>query len=121
MVLFTCIGTVLSDETVLVPLRYPQQSNAPKRREAVLESRIVSGLINVNVSGLLKSNEKNKGLFVEYFLDNELIHRSQENGPLGFQFDSRAYANAEYVLTVNLWDQTSPSAIGMKRIIIKNE
>jgi hypothetical protein len=118
---FACIGTGFCEENVLVPLRYPQQSNAPKRREAVLEPQIVSGSINVNVSGMLKNAEKSKDLLVEYFLDNKLIHSSRETGSLGFQFDSRAYTDGEHVLVVNLWDETGSSAIGMKRVIIKNE
>jgi len=110
-------------DSLEIRLIYPQKSNAPKRELKRIEKPvIVKGRVPLNVAGIKSSGPKKKdNLYIEYFLDNELVYSSQNKGPLQFILDTRLYADGRHTLVVNLWDKDGPSAIGIKEIIIQNQ
>ena len=107
--------------TVLIPLAYPQKSNAPKQQHKAVKAEIVSGKMAVSVSGMLASQSNSPALYVEYFLDDQAVYSSKESKALLFELDTAGFADGEHTLTANLWDENGPSAIGMKKISIRNQ
>jgi hypothetical protein len=97
---------------------------APK---PIAKAQEVSGNVIIDITPYPSVVEKDRYL-VEYFLDDQLIFRTtgfDENSPdkLSFKylFDTDKYQNGEYKLIVNFWDESGPSAIGIKVIAINNE
>lgn len=119
----------LAKEALLIPLAYPQKSNAPKREAKRIEKPVLlNDKVFVNIAEIKPGQSKNPDLYVEYFLDSELIYSTQgkkesnpKKRPLGFTLDTQLYSDGRHILVVNLWDKDGPSAIGIKEIIIQNK
>ncbi len=115
--------------TVSVSLIYPQNTNAPKRQLQKKEKpAVLKGDVLISVAGISTEQLKSPDLYVEYFLDDDLIYSTQDKGQdktkkvsLSFTLDATKYADGDHKLVVNLWDANGPSAIGIREIIIQNE
>lgn len=119
----------VQNTTVSIPLIYPQNSNAPKREPKKQEKPVVlKGEALINIIGISSEQLKSPGLYVEYFLDDDLVYSTQDNkqdktkeNSLSFILDTTKYVDGNHKLVVNLWDLNGPSAIGIIEIIIQNE
>lgn len=115
--------------TVSIPLIYPQNSNAPKRELKKQEKPVVlKGEVLINITGISSEQLKSPDLYVEYFLDDDLVYSTQDKNQdktkenlLSFILDTTKYADGNHKLVINLWDLNEPSAIGIREIIIQNE
>lgn len=122
-------GPVLAKEAIQVVLVYPQKSNSIKREGKRIERPMVlKGVISIDVAGVNPKQLKNPDVYLEYFLDGQLIYSSEKKAQpnvrpslLSFVLDTRLYANGAHSLVVNLWDKKGPSAIGIRQVIIQNE
>ncbi|MBI4707279.1 MAG: hypothetical protein HY761_05080 [Candidatus Omnitrophica bacterium] len=137
VVIFVCLislGGVFGEDAlvgkdVLITVVYPQKPNAPKRQEKKVDSIIaVNGRVNIGVTGISADQLKSPDLYLEYFLDDNLVYATKKNSKgnntereLGFIFDTVLYSEGEHNLMVNLWDKFGSSAIGMRKIIIQNK
>lgn len=118
-----------SKNTVQIPLIYPQESNSPKREAKKIEKApVLNGEVFIDVVGIKPEQLKTLNLYVEYFLDNELIYstenkqrRTPRPKSLRFILDTCVYPEGEHTLVVNLWNKDGPSAIGIRKIIIQNQ
>ena len=111
----------ITENIILISLIYPQESNAAKRPPARTEvASVLLGKVAVTVSGIAITQANSATMYVEYFLDSRLIYNNQNKKSLSFELDTANYADGEHTLTANLWDINGPSAIGIKKIIIKN-
>lgn len=116
-------------DTLQISLVYPQESNAPKRERKEIDKPVVlKGEVLVNIVGVRPKQLKKPSIYVEYFLDNELIYSTEnkegnksKSKSLGFTLDTQLYSEGEHTLVVNLWNKDGPSAIGMRKIIIQNQ
>lgn len=111
-----------ADAVINIPLVYPQNSNAPKREPIKNEQHALKNEVLVDVTGINPAQLKNPNMYIEYFLDYELIYSTQnkKQGNLGFRLDTTKYTDGPHTLTVNLWDRDGSSAIGITNIIIQN-
>jgi len=113
----SAIGTVVS-----IPLSYPQKSNAPKQQvQKTGKTPVISGKVQICVSGISAAQAKSDTPYVEYFLDDQPVYDSRNKKLLCFVLDTAAYPDGEHALTANLWDKNGPSAIGIKKIIVLNQ
>lgn len=107
---------------------YPQKSNFPKREVKKTEKPMVlQGEIAINAVGIKPEQIKHTDVYVEYFLDGQLLYSSENKeadkttkAPAEFILDTTAYPDGEHTLVVNFWDKDGPSAIGIRKIIIQN-
>lgn len=121
-------GSLLANESIQIALIYPQKSNAPKREiKKINKPAVVRGEISIGIAGITPAQLKNPDIYVEYFLDGELIYSNENKAKnktkpvsFGFVLDSRLYPDGEHNLVVNFWDKDGPSAIGIRKIIIQN-
>lgn len=123
MVFVLCLFVNLSysEEPLLITLLYPQAANAPKKEAKKKEKpALVSGDVPINITGINPAQLNNADVFAEYYLDNTLVYSTENNEAFTFVLDSKLYSNGEHSLTVNLWDKTGTSAIGIREIIIQN-
>ena len=118
-----------SQNRITVYLLYPQKSNAPKRAPQRIEKpAVLKGDVPVDIAGIEAKQLKSQGVYVEYFLDNDLVYSTEgKDGKKakirrshGFVLDTTRYPDGAHTLVVNLWDKNGPSAIGMRKITIKN-
>lgn len=129
--IFICMNSLEAAQNTAVSISviYPQNTNAPKRTLNKKEKpAVLKGDVIINVTGINSEQLKSPDLYVEYFLDDELIYSTQDEKQdkikktsLGFILDTTKYENGNHRLVVNLWDAKGPSAIGIREIIIQNE
>lgn len=114
--------------TVSISLIYPQASNAPKREPKKKEKPVVlKDEVLIDVAGISPQQLKSPDLYVEYFLDDNLIFSTQDKAQdktkktsLSFTLDTTKYQDGTHKIVVNLWNTSGPSAIGMRDIVIQN-
>lgn len=114
--------------TVSISVIYPQSSNAPKRQLSKKDKPVVlKGDVLINITGINSEQLKSPDLYVEYFLDDDLVYSTQDQKQdrtkkvsLSFTLDTTKYADGDHKLVVNLWDTNGPSAIGIREITIQN-
>lgn len=99
---------------LLFPKKGGQVMNAPKPTERPKEA---SGLILIDLKPAPSKIEKER-YSVEYFLDEELLYKSESS--FTHFLDTTKYANGPHKVIVNFWDNAGPSAIGIREIIINN-
>lgn len=129
--IFICMNSLEAAQNTAVSISviYPQNTNVPKRTLNKKEKPAdLKGDVIINVTGINSEQLKSPDLYVEYFLDDELIYSTQDERQdkikktsLGFILDTTKYENGNHRLVVNLWDAKGPSAIGIREIIIQNE
>lgn len=129
--IFICMNSLEAAQNTAVSISviYPQNTNVPKRTLNKKEKPAdLKGDVIINVTGINSEQLKSPDLYVEYFLDDELIYSTQDEKQdkikktsLGFILDTTKYENGNHRLVVNLWDAKGPSAIGIREIIIQNE
>lgn len=137
MPIFAIVSADSKDEQsysdkIYISLVYPQKSNAPKRESKKIEKPLlVKNEVSISVTDIKPEQLKHPELYVEYFLDGDLIFSTQEDkkedkskkrslGSLGFILDTTSYPDGTHTLVANLWDKDGPSAIGIREIIIQN-
>lgn len=112
-------------DSVSIDLIYPQKFNAPKRQaKKIEEPAVLSKETLVKASGLKPEQVRKKGVYIEYFLDDQLIFSTRDSkqiGSYGFILNTPAYPDGKHTLIANIWDETGPSAIGIRQIIIANK
>lgn len=110
-----------SAKTLRIHLMYPQNTNTPKRQAVKIEKpAVLKGEVGINIDGAAAEQLNDPASYVEYYLDNELIYTGKM-GAVEFVLDTGRYTNGEHTIVANLWDSRQPSAIGIRKIIIKNE
>lgn len=129
--IFICMNSLEAAQNTAVSILviYPQNTNAPKRTLNKKEKpAVLKGDVIINVTGINSEQLKSPDLYVEYFLDDELIYSTQDEKQdkikktsLGFILDTTKYENGNHRMVVNLWDAKGPSAIGIREITIQNE
>jgi len=94
---------------------------------AIIAPVTVKDKITLDISPYPRIFESDRYL-VEYFLNDQMIYSGNgtvldSSSGFSFQylFDTSVFSNGEYKLIVNLWDKKSPMAIGIKKIVIKND
>src|SRR3989338_1062653 len=111
-------------ETISISLVYPQKTNAPKRELNRIEGPpVVTGDVSVKVVGIRPEQLRNPNLYVEYFLDDNLVYSTEDKKKigqdrlksLGFILNTRSSPDGLHTLVANLWDKDGPSAIGMRK------
>ena len=114
-------------DEMTIELLFPKKSTAvmtaPKPK---LEPREVCDFVLINISPIPSEIEKDRYL-VEYFLNEQLIYQTtgfNEEDPTKVSFsytlDTTIYEDGIHKLIVNFWDESGPSAIGIREIIINN-
>lgn len=115
-----------AQNTIYINLVYPQKSNTLKREPLKIEKPpILKGEVFINILGISTEQLNNPNLYVEYFLNNDLVYSTQNKklsrqNPFSFTLDTTKYADGMHTLVVNLWDKDGPAAIGIRKIIIQN-
>ena len=109
-----------ADNTLQIILVYPQETNARKRELPKKQGPlVVTGDIVIALAGIGPQQLQHKDIYVEYFLDEELIYKT--NKIEKFILKTLSYPDGKHDLVVNFWDKQGQSAIGIKSIIIKNK
>lgn len=134
IILLICSALVCAEQEktsqIKIPLLYPQKSTAERKTSGVCNKTItVNGLILVKLENVPRLPDADTERYlVEYYTDNKLFYKTNginENNPgilnFNIQLDTNSIENGEYNLVINFWDKKGPSAIGIKKIIIKNK
>ncbi len=123
-------GYVQAKENIIdIYLVAPHKYNAPMRRLPIVSApKEVSGVVIFRVDRQATQEEvENNKYLVEYFLDDQLIYKTNgenevkpKSPSFDLNLDTTQYSDGQHKLTVNFWDKTGPSAIGMENLFIKN-
>lgn len=123
-ILLYATAAVFGADSIYIALIYPQAPNAPKRESLKKEPPLLlAQKTRIDVSGINPEQLSHPDLYLEYFLDDQLIYSTKEakTKVLGFIFDPCLYPEGAHTLIVNLWDKDGPSAIGIREIMLKNQ
>jgi len=111
-----------------IDLAKPQKSNALKRvLDISTEPVLVTGKIPLTIPIIPNAKDTQRDRYlVEYFIDGNLVYETNgivknSNSPsFNWTLDTTKYKNGTHKLTVNYWDEESPSMIGIKYFIVDN-
>jgi len=112
-----------------INLVMPQKYNTSSKILPIISvPKEVSGFVIIKIDKkVLPEEVENNKYLVEYFLDDELIFKTNgqneantENSSFDFKLNTAQYPDGRHKITVNFWDKDGSSAIGMENLFIKN-
>ncbi|MFA5144008.1 MAG: hypothetical protein WC522_07595 [Candidatus Omnitrophota bacterium] len=118
---FASAAEKLPKNAVNVKLVFPAAANTAMRAPApIAEPQEIAGQVFVDFVPHPEGVEKDRYL-VEYFLDDQLIYKTTASGTFKYTLDTAKYENGRHKLIVNFWDDSGPSAIGVREVVINNK